>query len=303
MIRVEAVGVDVGGVRAIDGVTLAIGPGEAWALIGRCGSGRSTLLAAIAGTIPLAAGDVVIEGVSLRDDPRSYRRLVGYVPAGLVAWPAIRAGDFLELFAAEGGLAGKPLAAAVERGLAAAGLSGGAQVRVDRLPDGAAKRLLVARALLFDPRVLVLDDPFRALDPAERRDVERLIADMMLVDRCIVAACDDGVVPSGWTHLALVASGRLVRQGVATPEGFGARRYRVRFAVPGRADEAVAIFGSGPSVRAVDPDTVEASFAGSAAIAAAVATLVDAGIVPSGVGYHPAWSAQWLEDDLEPAGD
>ncbi|MFM8282756.1 MAG: hypothetical protein ACKOCW_04280, partial [Planctomycetaceae bacterium] len=110
-------------------------------------------------------------------------------------------------------------------------------------------------------------------------------------------------VPSGWTHLALVASGRLVRQGVATPEGFGTRRYRVRFAVPGRADEAVAIFGSGPSVRAVDPDTVEASFAGSAAIAAAVATLVDAGIVPSGVGYHPAWSAQWLEDDLEPAGD
>lgn len=300
MIAVTELAVDPGGGHgggpAVDGVTLAIGPGEAWAVIGRTGSGRSTLLAALGGALPPVRGDIVIDGQSARTAPAAYRRLVGYVPAGLVTWPAIRAGEFLELFAVSGGLSGGRLRSAVERALAMAGLAGDGQARIDHLPDGSAKRLLVARALLFDPRLLVLDDPFRGLDPLERRDLERLITDMTLVERSVIAAIDDAAVPGCCTHLAVLAAGRLVRQGRATPAAFPGRTWPIRFHVPGRADDAALVIRSstaGVDVR--DPDTVVAILGGEGEVPALLRALADAGIGVVAVGHDGPWAASLLD--------
>lgn len=293
MISVAGVAVEFSGLRAVDGASLAVGPGEAWGLIGRTGAGRSTLLAALAGALPLAAGTVTIDGMALARDPAAWRRLVGWVPAGLVAWPPIRAGEFLELFAAGGGLSGQRLRTTVERGLAMAGLQGDGQARIDQLPDGTAKRLLVARALLFDPRLLLLDDPFRGLDPAERRDLERLITDMTLVERAVIAAFDDGVVPACCTHVAVLAAGRVVRQGPAQPGAFPGRAWLVRVVVPGRAEEAAALVGA---ATVLDADALAIRLVGPEAVAATIARLVAAGIAVSEVGHAPPWSVQLLDE-------
>jgi ABC-type multidrug transport system ATPase subunit len=300
MIALADLAVDPGGGQgggpAVDGVTLTIGPGEAWAVIGRTGAGRSTLLAALGGALPPVRGDVVIEGQSLRAAPAAYRRLVGYVPAGLVTWPAIRAGELLELFAASGGLSGSRLRSAVERGLTMAGLAGAGQARIDHLPDGSAKRLLVARALLFDPRVLVLDDPFRGLDPLERRDLERLIADMTLVERCVVAALDDAAVPGCFTHLAVLAAGRLVHQGRAAPAAFPGRTWPFRFSVPGRAEDAAVILRSfTPPPEARDADTVVALLRGEGGVPALLHALAEAGIAVVAAGHDGPWAACLLD--------
>lgn len=296
MIVLADVTVDRGGERVIDGVGWSVAAGEAWALVGRTGSGRRTLLEALAGRLALARGDVIVAGCSLRAAPRRFRRLVGHVPAGIIAPPALRAGEFLEVTGAEEGLAGAALAGAVKRALALAGLDGDGQARLDRIPDGIRKRLLVARALLLDPPVLLIDDPFRGLDPTERRDVERLVGDLVLVERAVVAVVPDADVPGCFTHLAVMRGGRIVSRSVASPAAFPGRSWPVRFVVPGRADDALAVLAAvaaDPVAR--DADTVVVPLAGDGAIAEAVAALVHAEISVAAVGHDGPWAARLLD--------
>ena len=94
-------------------LTLAVPPGRSLALIGATGSGKSSLLAGLATVLPLHAGDIRLDGHSVRTDPAAVRQRLGFVPAGISAWPHARADEFLELFGVEAGLRGKPLRTAV----------------------------------------------------------------------------------------------------------------------------------------------------------------------------------------------
>lgn len=200
MIRVESLTIIRGGVRAIDGVSFAAAPGETVAVIGGSGAGKSTLLLAAAGGLPPAAGSVFVEAGTR----------IGYVPSLLAAWPVVRADEFLEFTAAASGLSGKPLHGAVARGLALAGLADRPGTRIDALSDGVRKRLLVARALLDDPDILLIDDPFGSLDPAGCGEVERLVEDTGLAGRVVIAAVNSASLASCWSRVIVMQAGRII---------------------------------------------------------------------------------------------
>jgi len=298
MIRFERASVERGGQLVIEAVSLHVRSGESWALIGPGGAGKSMLVAAAATAEPLHAGDILLEGRSVRREAEAVRRLAGYVPERLPDWPGLRAGEFLELFAAAAGLRGAELARAVEGGLDLAGLAGRGGVQLESLDACRAKRLLLARGLGHDPRVLLCDDPFSGLDPAGRRDLERLIGDAQLMGRTVLAAIDDARVPGCFTHLAVLAEGRLVAEGRNDPDTFAAgRHWRYVLRVPGRADEAVRVVEPlTVEAAASDGDTVVAGFDPSAVAAAdLVAAVVRAGLPVEAAGHDPPWQAQLLD--------
>jgi len=288
----------LGDQRVIDGVSLEAAAGHAVALIGRTGSGKSTLLAAAAAALPLAGGDILVADRSVRREAAAVRRLVGYLPALPAAWPPCRVGEFLELAAASVGLAGKPLRNAVTQALELGGLRHRTTDPIDTLPAGDGRRLLLARALLHDPQVLLLDDPFAALDPAGRAATESLIHDAHLMGRTVLAAIDDGDVPSCFTHVAVLAAGRIAAAGGADVRTLApGRRFTFRVTSRGRADDAAdalrSVAGSG---RAVDLDHAEARI--DPAVAPPdrlVEAVVAAGIPVDAAGFHPAWTAQLLD--------
>ena len=201
MIRVEGLTVVRAGERVLEGVSFEARPGDTIALLGRSGSGKSAVLLAAAGGLRASAGRVVVEPGTR----------VGYVPAVLAAWPVVRADEFLEFGGIASGLSGKPLHGAVARGLSMAGLSDRPDIRIDALSDGHRKRLLVARALIDDPDLLLLDDPFASLDPAGRRQIERLVGDAGLAGRTVIAAVNDAHLASCWSRACLLDAGRLAR--------------------------------------------------------------------------------------------
>jgi ABC-2 type transport system ATP-binding protein len=293
MIRFERAMLEQGGRIVIDGLSLDVPAGRAVALIGPTAAGKSSLLAGLATAIPLRGGDITVCGHSIRREAARVRRLIGYVPARLAAWPSARAGEFLELFATSAGLSGRPLRTAIDRALAFAGLGGGD--RVDGLSDGQAKRLLVARAVLHDPEVLVLDDPFGSLAPADRRDIERLIGDATVLGRTVVAAIDDCVVPDCFSHLAVLAEGRLVAEGPAVPGAFSAgRTWSHRITCPGRAVDAAGILQPlAEEVLLIDADTLDCRTDPSGIpFPKLIEALVRSGIPVESAGYHPPWTAQ-----------
>jgi len=295
MIRCERATIERSGRVVVESLSLDVAPGEATAVVGRTGAGKSSLLAAVATVLPLHAGEILVDGHSVGRQAEQVRQRVGYVPDRLPGWPGLCAGEFLELFATAAGLGGGRLRGAVERALDMAGLERERSAPLDDLPAGQRKRILVARALLHDPQVLLLDDPFGGLDAFGRRDLARLIADAHLIDRTVLAAVDDADVPGCFTHLAVLDEGRLIASGPADPAAFAAgRTWRRALVCRGAASRAARVIeGLLGACECEEPDRVIFAIdpAGSS-LGAVIAALVQAGIGVESVGFDPPWPAQ-----------
>jgi ABC-type multidrug transport system ATPase subunit len=295
MIRFDRASVEQRGELLLEAISLHIRAGEAWAVIGASGAGKSMLVAAAATAVPLHGGDIIVDGRSVRREAEGVRRTAGYLPDRPPDWPGLRAGELLELSAAAVGVRGPALAQAVEQGLTLAGLNSRGRDALDTLDAGSLKRLLLARALVHDPQVLLLDDPFAGLDPAGRHEVERLVGDAHLMDRTVLAAIDDARVPDCFTHLAVLREGRLVAGGRNDPASFAdGCRWRFCLRCPGQAEVAARALRSLVAEIAVgDDDLVSARIdPAHASPAELVAAVVRAGVPVEAAGYDPPWQAQ-----------
>jgi ABC-2 type transport system ATP-binding protein len=177
MIEFSDVGARVGSTWALAGISMTVGAGEVVALAGPNGGGKSLLLAIAATLVRPDAGAVRIGGHPVGRNPTAARRLLGYVAEPVGWYPRMTVREDLEFFAGAHGLprAGRRglVAGALERW----DLAAVAGVETGRLGRGRLRRLALARALLHDPRILLLDDPTGGLDVAGRalvaREVER----------------------------------------------------------------------------------------------------------------------------------
>ena len=209
-----------GGMEALAGVSLEVARGEILALLGTSGSGKTTLLKTVNRLIEPTGGTVLVDGKSAMDwDPIALRRATGYViqEAGLMPHLDILANVGLVLK-----LIGRPRADREEvarEKLALVGLDAGRFARQfpHQLSGGQRQRVGVARALAADPGLILMDEPFGALDPIIRRDLQdefralqrRLGKTVILVTHDIREACRIA------DRIALMDRGRLVQQGTA----------------------------------------------------------------------------------------
>lgn len=155
--------------RALDGITLSVARGEIFGLLGPNGAGKSTLINILAGLVDKSAGRVSIWGIDLDRDRRASRAAIGVVPQELNIDPFFTPRELLEV---QAGLYGVP---ARERRsdeiLAAVGLADKANSAARTLSGGMRRRLLVAKALVHTPPVLVLDEPTAGVDVELRRQL------------------------------------------------------------------------------------------------------------------------------------
>jgi osmoprotectant transport system ATP-binding protein len=163
-----------GDVRVFEGLSLAIQPGETFALVGRSGAGKSTLLKLINRLLVPDAGSVLVEGRDTRAwDPIRLRRAIGYVIQEVGLFPHMTVGANVAVVPRLEGWDEARIAARVAELLDLVGLP--PSIYAGRWPDelsgGQRQRVGVARALGADPRVLLMDEPFGALDPVTRGEL------------------------------------------------------------------------------------------------------------------------------------
>jgi heme exporter protein A len=144
---------------ALDSVTFQIGPGIT-GLFGPNGSGKSTFLRAAAGLLRPVSGGITIDGVAMTPRSEAVRRRIGYAGHQSGLYPHLTVVENLALFAR---LYGTP-AARVDEMLESVGLAGRGSTPVGELSAGLARRASVARALLHEPNILLLDEPYANLD-------------------------------------------------------------------------------------------------------------------------------------------
>lgn len=162
-----------GGLRVLRGIDLVVRPGEAVVVAGPNGAGKTTLLRLLAGLMRPEAGDVRVLGRPVRGDDASGRRELGFVSHQSLLYDDLTLAQNLAFVARLYGLE-RP-ADVARAALETAGLESRADESPRRLSRGMAQRAAIARALLHAPRVLLLDEPFTALDAAW---AERLRADL-----------------------------------------------------------------------------------------------------------------------------
>ncbi|HJV68416.1 ABC transporter ATP-binding protein [Ideonella sp.] len=156
-----------GVVRAVDGVDLAIAPGELFGLIGHNGAGKSTLFKMMLGLVPATAGEIRVAGADVRDAGfRAARRRLGYLPENVVLWDNLTGLETLRFFARLKGVDQSECTPVLAR----VGLADAAERAVRGYSKGMRQRLGFAQALLGRPRVLFLDEPTTGLDPLAIRD-------------------------------------------------------------------------------------------------------------------------------------
>ena len=162
MLEVLDLGHRFGDLVALDGVTFAVDEGELVGLVGRNGAGKTTTMRAIMGILAPDAGKVRWQG-----DPvgQSERLRFGYMPEERGLYAQMRIGDQVGYFARLHGVERDAAARAAERWLARLGLGGRAQDLLVTLSHGNQQRVQLAVALVHDPLLLVLDEPFAGLDP------------------------------------------------------------------------------------------------------------------------------------------
>ena len=231
-IRVRGVRRAFGTVQALDGVTFDARAGAVTALVGPNGSGKTTLLLVLAGLLVPDAGEAWVDGFDPVHQSRLARARTGWMPDAFGTWDTLTAREVLTTFAAAYRLPGARTRARVDELLATVHLAEYADRPASVLSRGQKQRLGLARALVHEPAVLLLDEPASGLDPRSRVDLRLLLRRLADEGRTVLVSshvlteleemCDDAV---------FISRGR----SVAAPTGsFGAapgdgrRTYHVR---------------------------------------------------------------------------
>ena len=162
------------GVRALDGVSFDVQPGEFFALLGPNGAGKTTLISILAGLARATRGKVRVMGHDVVDDYAQARRALGIVPQELVFDPFFSVRETLRIQSGYFGVRGNE--AWIDELLAGLGLADKANANMRQLSGGMKRRVLVAQALVHRPPVIVLDEPTAGVDVELRQTLWQFIA-------------------------------------------------------------------------------------------------------------------------------
>jgi ABC-2 type transport system ATP-binding protein len=201
------------GQPVLDGIDLALGPGEIYGLLGPNGSGKTTLLRAVCGRLQPGAGEVRIIGLDPAKESNA-RAAVGLVPQQIAVYGHLTAAENLAVFARLAGMRRDDIPRAVTFALAACGLEDHRDVRVARLSGGYQRRVNLAAGVVHRPRLLLLDEPTVGVDLEARRAIDETLRRLAAEDLAVLMTSHDLQQVESLAHrVGFLRAGRLVAEG------------------------------------------------------------------------------------------
>lgn len=277
-----------GPVRAVENIDFHAMPGQVTALIGPNGSGKTTLLLMLASLLRPDSGSIRINGYDPVANPQAVRAVLGWMPDTLGMWESLKAREILVTVAALYGMDKTRAANRVVELLELVNLSDMADTPARVFSRGQAQRLSLARALINDPAVLLLDEPASGLDPGARiqlRQILRQLADSgktVVVSSHVLAELDEMADAA-----VFLAKGRTVRSQTLDEAGKQVRGYSISTFDLGelrRVLEANQILATYQPYFDSPRGTAKTKLADEAEAAALLGTLVAAGVPVTAFG-------------------
>ncbi len=245
-----------GDLFAVSKLDLHIDAGDIFGFIGPNGAGKTTTMRILVTLLEPTAGRAYIDGLDVTRNGKKVRRLVGYMPDFMGVYDDLKVFEYLEFFAAAFGIERRKRKNIVDGVLELTDLTSKQAATVDSLSRGMQQRLGLARVLIHDPKVLILDEPASGLDPRARIEIRELLRELKRMGKTIMISshilseleeiCD---------HVGIIEHGKLVFSG--TLEEVNRRlglQSKVRVKVAANQDKAIELLTALPVIQDVRPD-------------------------------------------------
>ena len=177
-----------GGLTALDDLTLSIGTGEVFGFIGPNGAGKTTTMKILSCLLRPDSGTAKVCGLDVATHGDEIRRLIGYMPDFLGYYDDLTVDEYLQFFAAAFGIARSERRRLVGQVLELTDLTQKREAMVEGLSRGMQQRLGVARVLIHDPKVLLLDEPASGLDPRARIEMRSLLTELARMGKTLMVS-------------------------------------------------------------------------------------------------------------------
>jgi len=254
MIEIKKLTKRFGTLTAVDNLDLRIEAGDIFGFIGPNGAGKTTTMRILVTLMEPTGGAAFIDGLDVTKKGKDVRRRVGYMPDFMGVYDDLKVFEYLEFFAAAFGIEYRKRKAIVEGVLELTDLVSKQSAAVDSLSRGMQQRLGLARVLIHDPKVLILDEPASGLDPRARIEIRELLRELKRMGKTIMISshilseleeiCD---------RIGIIEHGRLVFGG--TMDEIQPRlgiHSKVRVKVLGDESKAIELLTALPQVHEVE---------------------------------------------------
>ncbi len=214
MLKIEHLTKCYGEKKAVDDLSLHIAPGEICAFIGHNGAGKTTAIKSVCGILRFDAGEITIDGISIKEDPLAAKARLAYIPDNPDLYDFMTGIGYLNFVADIFGVEATARDERIHRFSDMLGLTGDLAQPISAYSHGMKQKLAIISALIHKPRLIVMDEPFVGLDPKASHLLKEIMREM----------CREGAAIFFSTHVlevaeklcdkvAIIKNGKLIREG------------------------------------------------------------------------------------------
>lgn len=277
---------------AVNNVNLSIESGEIFGLVGPNGAGKTTTMRMVVTLLQPDRGEITVGGYSVRKSPRHVRRMIGFMPDSFGVYNDMTVQEYLDFFGACYKILPSQRKTLINDLLQLVDIAHRRDDMVDTLSRGLKQRLAIARVLIHDPSILILDEPASGLDPRARVEIRELLLEIARLGKTIIFSSHIlADVAELCTRVGIMEGGKLVALGALnelTEKAMPHRLLRIAFLNQIEPEQAQAALAALPGVSAVRSQdglgkagwlSFEAEFTGDdAALGALLSNVVSQGL-------------------------
>ncbi|WP_031516329.1 ABC transporter ATP-binding protein [Desulfofalx alkaliphila] len=254
MIEIRDLNKSFGKTVALKNFSVTIPRGQVYGLIGPNGAGKTTAMSILATLLPADSGLAMVNGIEVTAKPQEVRKLIGYMPDFFGVYDGLTAGEYLSFFASAYQIPQNKHDKLAEELLELVNLGDKVDSYVDNLSRGMKQRLALARCLVHDPQVLILDEPASGLDPRARAEVKEIVRHLKAMGKTVLISSH--ILPELaeiCDRVGIMENGQLIADGPVTDITAGDKSTRmINVEVADRLPELIDYLGQYPGVLRVE---------------------------------------------------
>ncbi|WNQ09842.1 ABC transporter ATP-binding protein [Paenibacillus aurantius] len=214
MIEIKDLTKTYGSFSALKGMNMSVAKGTVFGFVGPNGAGKSTTMSILATLLAPTSGSAKVNGIEVTENPKEIRRLIGYMPDFFGVYDQFKTTEYLHFYGASYGIPRSEREKLIPQLLDLVNLSDKADFYVDSLSRGMKQRLCLARCLVHDPELLILDEPASGLDPRARIEMREILKELKTMGKTIIISSH--ILPElaeMVDEIGVIEHGRMIAQG------------------------------------------------------------------------------------------